>query len=308
MKTIFKIVLASLLFINATHTIEAQQDTQFTQYMYNMNIVNPAYAGSKPGTLSIGLMGRTQWVGVPGAPNTATLSVHKPITDRMGLGISLLADKIGPVNEQFLFADYSYTIPVGYFDNLAFGIKAGVSILDASLADLQTVLSGDINFSQNIGKMRPNFGAGLFYYSEKYYVGLSVPNILNAEYLESEGGIVTNISKKNHLFLTGGYVFDLSYDWKFKPSLLAKMTQGTPLSVDVSANFLYDERFELGASYRWGDSVSAIFNAKVGNNLRIGYGYDHTLTRLSKFNSGSHEVFILFDIVTALEVLSPRFF
>jgi len=285
----------------------AQQDAQYTQYMYNMNILNPAYAGSKVGTLSISLLGRSQWAGIPGAPQTATMSVHSPITKRMGLGLSVLAEKIGPINEEFVFADYSYTIPVGYYDNLALGVKAGISLLNASLIDLETILS-DVNFEENIGNAQPNIGFGAFYYSDIYYVGISVPNLLKTTYLEKNGGVVTELSKKQHLFLTGGYVFDLSYDWKFKPSILAKAAMGTPLSVDLSANFLFDETYEIGTSYRWDDSVSLMFNARVTERLRIGYSYDFTTTELSKFTSGSHELMILFDLLTTYDIISPRFF
>ena len=286
----------------------AQQDAQYTQYMYNMNILNPAYAGSKTGTLSISLLGRTQWAGIPGAPQTATLSVHSPITKRMGLGLSVLADKVGPINEQFIFADYSYTIPVGYYDNLSFGIKAGISLLNANLIDLQTIIQDDVNFDQNIGNLQPNFGFGAFYYSDIYYVGLSIPNLLKTTYLEKEGGLITNVNKKSHMFLTGGYVFDLSYEWQFKPSIMAKTTMGAPISIDLSANFLFDETFEVGTSYRWDDSVSLLLNARVTDNLRVGYSYDFTTTELSRFTSGSHELIILFDLLTTYDIISPRFF
>ncbi len=288
--------------------MEAQQDAQYTQYMYNMNILNPAYAGSKEGTLSASLLGRTQWVGIPGAPQTMTLSAHSPITERMGLGLSILADKIGPINEQFVFADYSYTIPLGYYDNLSFGVKGGISMINASLTDLLTITDGDINFDTDINNLKPNFGFGAFYYSDIYYVGISIPNLLKTTYLEKNGGLVTNISKKSHLFITGGYVFDLSYDWKFKPSFMTKATLGTPLSVDLSANFLFDERYEVGASYRWGDSVSLLLNAKISNTLRVGYSYDFTTSALNNFNSGSHEIILLFDLMTTYEIISPRFF
>ena len=308
MKKLFLILLVTigLLFIKPEKGI-AQQDAQYTQYMYNMNILNPAYVGSKPGTLSISLLGRTQWVGVPGAPQTATLSVHSPITERMGLGLSVYADKIGPINEQFVFADYSYTIPVGYYDNLAFGVKAGVSLIDAKLTDLLTN-NPDINFEENIANAKPNFGFGAFYYSDIYYVGLSVPNLLKTEYLEKNGSLVTNISRKSHMFLTAGYVFDLTYSWQFKPSIMAKATMGAPLSADLSANFLYDESYEVGASYRWGDSASLLIGARISDNLRIGYSYDFTLSELNKFNSGSHELIILFDLLTTYDIISPRFF
>lgn len=308
MKTSFFIAIAlfaGILLFPAKSS--AQQDAQYTQYMYNMNILNPAYAGSKTGTLSISLLGRSQWAGIPGAPQTATLSAHSPITKRMGLGLSVLADKIGPIDEQFVFADYSYTIPVGYYDNLAFGVKAGVSLLNANLIDLETILS-DVNFDENIGNAQPNFGFGAFYYSDIYYVGLSIPNLLKTTYLEKEGGVVTDLSKQAHIFLTGGYVFDLSYEWQFKPSVMAKATMGAPLSMDLSANFLFDETYEVGASYRWDESVSMMLNARVTDNLRIGYSYDFTTTELRKFNSGTHELMILFDLLTTYDIISPRFF
>lgn len=309
MKTSFFITVALILgLLFFPDKVSAQQDAMYTQYMYNMNILNPAYAGSKTGTLSISLLGRSQWVGVPGSPQTATLSVHSPITKRMGLGLSVLADKIGPIDEQFVFADYSYTIPVGYYDNLAFGVKAGVSLLSASLIDLKRIVQDDKNFNENIGDLKPNFGFGAFYYSDIYYVGLSVPNLLRTEYLEKNSGIATELNKQSHMFLTGGYVFDMSYVWKFKPSIMARATMGSPLSMDLSANFLYDETYEVGASYRWDDSVSLLLNARVTDNLRIGYSYDFTTTEISKFTSGSHELIILFDLLTTYDIISPRFF
>jgi type IX secretion system PorP/SprF family membrane protein len=304
---IFSLVLLGLL-LSRPKSLFAQQDAQYTQYMYNMNIINPAYAGSKIGTLSVSLLGRTQWSGVPGAPQTGTLSVHSPITERMGLGVSVYADKIGPVNEEFVFADYSYTLPVGYYDNLAFGVKVGVSIFNASLIDLETIIKDDHNFAQNLAGAKPNFGFGMFYYSDIYYVGLSIPNLLKTTYLEKNGGVVTDVSKNSHLFLTGGYVFDLTYDWRFKPSTMIKATLGAPVSVDLSANFLFDEALEVGASYRLGDSVSLLMGAQVTESLRVGYSYDFTTSELRKFNSGSHELILLFDILTTYDIISPRFF
>jgi type IX secretion system PorP/SprF family membrane protein len=310
MKNIILLIFAVGSLLNSINVI-AQQDAQYTQYMYNMNILNPAYAGSIGGTVNASLLGRSQWVGVPGAPQTTTLSVHSPITQRMGLGLSILADKIGPINEQFIFADYSYTIPVGSYDNLAFGVKAGISLFQGNLIDLKTVadFGVDINFSQDIANSKPNFGFGAFYYSDIYYFGASVPNLLNTTYFEKDGaGNVTNISKTNHLFLTGGYVFDVNYDWKFKPSFMTKMAVGAPLSVDLSANFLFDEAYEIGTSYRWDDSVSLMMSARIFENLRVGYSYDFTTTGINAYNSGSHELILLFNLVTSYEIVSPRFF
>jgi type IX secretion system PorP/SprF family membrane protein len=306
-KFIYKTFLRISVFLWTISSI-SQQDAQYTQYMYNMNVLNPAYAGSKTGTLSASLLGRTQWVGIPGAPQTAVLSVHSPITNQMGLGVSILADKIGPINEQFLYADYSYTIPVGYYDNLAFGIKGGISLVNAKLSDLDLNEYGDANFLSNINNLQPNIGFGVFYYSDIYYVGLSIPNLLSTTYLEKGDGFESTINKRNHMFLTGGYVFDLSYDWKFKPSIMSKIAMGAPISLDLSANFLFDDTFEVGTSYRWGDSVSLLLNAKVTDNIRVGYSYDFTTSELNKFNSGSHELIVLFDLMTSYEIISPRFF
>lgn len=303
---IFKIGFFNFLFFSLN--LFSQQDAQYTQYMYNMNILNPAYAGSNPGTLSASLLGRTQWVGIPGAPQTAVLSVHKPITDRMGLGGSILTDKIGPINEHFFNVDYSYTLPIGYYDNLAFGIKGGISLVNAKLAELDLNDYNDVNFLHNLNNLQPNIGFGAFYYSDIYYVGFSIPNLLKTTYLEQNNDFKTTISKRNHLFLTAGYVFDLSYDWKFKPSLMAKAAKGAPVSLDLSANFLFDNVFEVGGSYRWDDSASFLVNAKVSENFRVGYSYDFTTSKLHQFNSGSHEIILLFDLKTSYEIISPRFF
>jgi type IX secretion system PorP/SprF family membrane protein len=297
-----------LLFLSFIVKTIAQQEAQYTQYMYNLNIINPAYAGSKEGTLSIGLMGRSQWMNIPGSPQSATFSIHKPLNNGLGIGLSLLADKLGPVNEQFVYADVSYALPVGYYSYLAFGLKGGMSLFDAKLSDLQTYLPDDESFAEDIHQFKPNIGAGLFYYSDNHYIGISVPNILQSEYMAKEGSFYTSVSRTNHLFLTGGYVFELNDRLKFKPSTMIKMTQGAPLSVDLSANFLLQEKFEFGASYRWNDSVSALFNIKLFKDFRIGYAYDYTLTDIGKHTSGTHEVFLLFDINNNFEILSPRYF
>lgn len=301
----------SLLFgfiLLSVFPIIAQQEAQYTQYMYNMNIVNPAYAGSVENTICIGFMGRLQWMNVPDSPQTATLSVHKPIRNGLGLGISVLADKLGPIHEQFAYADISYTIPIGLYDNLAFGLKGGATLFDAKLSDLQTYLPDDESFAEDIHQIKPNIGAGVFYYSDIYYIGLSVPNILQSDYLSKDGSFFSGVSHTNHLFLTGGYVFQLNDDLKFKPSTLIKMTQGAPLSLDISANFLMREKFEAGISYRWNDSVSGLINFKINKDLRIGYAYDYTLTDINKVTTGTHELFILFDINNSFNILSPRFF
>ena len=292
--------------------VSAQQDPQYTQYMYNMNIVNPAYAGSR-GTLSIGVLGRTQWVGINDAPQTATLSVHAPLGRNLAAGFSAIADTYGPVNEQNIYADISYTISTSEEGRLAFGLKGGVTLFDVGLLSVtlpQSITPGsDPAFADNINEAFPNFGAGAYYYNDKFYVGLSVPNILEKLHVEKSGNLALRAAEETHFFLTSGYVFELSESLKFKPSTMLKGVAGSPLSVDVSANFLMNDRLELGLNYRLDDSVGILMNFGVTPSLRIGYAYDYTTTNLGNFNSGTHEAFLLWDIDFSKKNLkSPRFF
>jgi len=290
---------------------KAQQDPQYTQYMYNMNVVNPAYAGSR-GTLSLGLLGRTQWTGIDGAPKTFTFDAHAPLGRKVGMGISVIADEIGPAKEQNIYVDFSYTLTVSERGKLAFGLKGGVTLLDVNLLDVvlpQTDSSGDDLFNENINEAFPNFGAGVYYYTNKFYAGFSVPNILKSTHLDKDN-INTKAAEEVHYFLTSGYVFDLSSTLKFKPSVMLKGVTGAPLSIDVNANFLLYDRFELGASYRIDDAVSALFNFGVTPDFRIGYAYDYTISDYSNsVTGGSHEIILLYDIDFSKKNLkSPRFF
>ncbi len=306
-KTTFGFLFFALLSIGSTF---GQQDAQFTHYMHNMNVMNPAYAGSR-GTLSIGLLGRTQWVGFDGAPQTLTATVHAPVGERTGLGLSLVGDQLGPVKEQNIYADFSYTIPTSESTKLAFGIKDGVTLLDvnANWNLPETDPMSDPSFNEDLRKTTPNIGAGLYFYSDKYYLGFSVPNILSSlHYQDSQNG-VPHASDIMHGFLTAGYVFDLTDNLKFKPSTMLKLAQNSPLSMDLSANFLINEKFEVGASYRLDDSVSGMFLINALKDLRIGYAYDYTLSNMGKYNDGSHEVILLWDIqFSETNFKSPRFF
>jgi len=305
--TIF-LAFGFLLFFNETN---AQQDPQYTQYMYNMNVVNPAYAGSR-GTLSLGLLGRSQWTSVDGAPKSFTFNAHAPLGKKVGVGISVVSDEIGPAKEQNIYADFSYTLATSDVGRLAFGLKGGVTLLDVNLLDVvlpQTGSAGDPVFDENINDAFPNFGAGIYYYTDKWYASFSVPNILKSEHLDKDN-INTKASEEVHYFLTGGYVFDLSSTLKFKPSLMFKGVAGAPVSIDINANFLLYERFELGASYRVEDAVSLLFNFGVTPDFRIGYAYDYTISEFSNSNTGgSHEIILLYDVDFSKKNLkSPRFF
>ena len=309
--TYFFLILTTL----SMYSVYAQQDAQYTHYTHNMNVVNPAYAGSRE-TLSIGILGRTQWSGFDDAPKTFTASIHAPVGNKLGLGFSVISDALGPVKENNVYADVSYTINTSENTKLAFGIKGGFSILNLASDVLVTpemletvnMISTDPSFESDVNNFYPNFGAGLYFYSNKFYAGLSVPNILESLYIDSNSTLDNKASEVMHGFLTAGYVFDINDNLKFKPAALVKVAKGAPLSFDVSGSFLINEKFELGANYRFEDSVSGTFLINASKNFRIGYAYDHTLSDFGLYNSGSHEVILLWDILTDNVVKNPRFF
>lgn len=287
----------------------AQQDPHYTQYMYNMSMMNPAYAGSKE-NLSLGLLHRNQWVGIEDAPTTATFFAHAPVAKNVGLGLSFISDRIGPVKENNIYADFSYTLNLGEKHKLAFGLKGGLTLHNVGLFDgvYSSLIDGnDPAFSENTNDTFFNIGTGIFYYTDKYYVGLSVPNMLKSKHLDVNGREFG--SEVSHYFLTGGYVFDLNQNLKFKPFFMMKSAFGVPASWDISGSFLFNEKFEIGATYRLEDSFGAMVNYSITQNFRIGYAYDHIVSDLNFTAPSSHEIILLFDLNFPKKVSSsPRFF
>lgn len=292
--------------------MHGQQDPQFTQYMYNMSVLNPAYATSDETTLNLGTLYRTQWVGSVGGPSTGTFFAHTKLTDRLEGGISVIHDQIGDVvKETNAYIDVAYVLPISETAKLSFGVKAGATFFSTDFNGF--VYSDplpDPAFAENLSRTFPNIGAGVFYFTDNYYVGFSAPNLLSSKHLDEDSGVVTQGSENLHLFLTGGYVFNLNENLKLKPALMTKYVSGAPISIDITANVLINDKVEAGVGYRFDDSVSGLINMRVLPNLRIGYAYDYTLSNLGRFNSGSHEIFILFDIsrLTKSYDKSPRFF
>ena len=284
----------------------AQQDAQFTQYMYNTININPAYAGSR-GVLSIFALHRTQWVGLDGAPVTNTVSVNTPLNaNNLGLGVSLVNDKIGPTHENTLSADLSYTVPTSETFKLSFGIKATANLFDLDVSRLNPA-DDDPSLHDYSNKFTPNIGAGVYLHSDKAYVGFSVPNFIESKrYDDNEVAI---FKEKINYYLIAGYVFDLKNDIKFKPAVLTKIVAGAPLQVDVSANFMFMNKFVVGAAYRWSAALSAMVGFQVSEGLYIGYGYDHETTNLNHYNSGSHEIFLRYELFNnSNKIITPRFF
>ena len=298
-------IFITFCFVALVGNLFAQQDPQYTQYMYNMNVINPAYSGSKEG-ISSGLLYRSQWRGIEGAPQTGTFFVHSPIGNKLGLGLSIINDQIGPVEETNLYTDFSYTLKLGSKHHLAFGIKAGATFHDIGLARLDLIDSNDI-FFQNISSVTPNIGAGVFYYSENHFLAASVPNILSAVHLDANGNKLG--SEQAHYFITGGYVFEYGEMAKLKPSFLVKSSFGSTTSFDLNLNALFYDKFEVGGSYRLGDSFSALINITIAKGFRIGYAYDAVTSDIKRYAPASHEILILLDLTFTRKVSrSPRYF
>lgn len=285
----------------------AQQDAQYTQYMYNTININPAYAGSR-GVMSIFGLHRTQWVGLDGAPVTNAVSLNTPINNsKLGIGLSFVNDRIGPTDENTISADISYTVQTSETYKLSFGIKGTANLFSLDVNKLNPADAGDPHLQNFNNNFTPNFGAGVYFHSDKLYVGLSVPNFLQTTRYEDNS--VSVYKERMNFYFIGGYVFDLSSSIKFKPAFLMKTIQGAPLQLDVSGNFLFNDKFTIGAAWRWDAAVSAMAGFQVTEGLFVGYGYDLETTKLSNYNSGSHEIFLRFELFNKFNKLtSPRFF
>ncbi|ANH59792.1 PorP/SprF family type IX secretion system membrane protein [Dokdonia donghaensis] len=313
MKKVVSVFGFLLILALGTTSVSAQQDPQYTQYMYNTVAINPAYAGNRGVTSIVGLH-RSQWVGLDGAPRTQSLSIHSPIGEgKVGLGLSIVNDALGPSQETYVGADFSYTINTSENGKLSFGLKAGGHILDVDFTKLTLFDVTDPRFSQNIdNKLSPIIGAGLYYHTENFYAGVSVPNLIETEHFDLSNNSSSVIARERiHYYGIMGYTFDISDQLKFKPSTLVKMVAGAPLQVDLTANFLVMEKLHLGAAYRWSAALSGLVGFQVSDSMLIGLAYDRESTDLGDtfYNDGSFEVFLRFELFNEYDrMLTPRFF
>ncbi len=275
----------------------AQQQPQFTQYMYNTISFNPAYAGSRE-IMVINVLNRNQWVGINGAPVTQTLSAHTSLPNtKFGVGLSVIKDELGYENSTYAYADVSYTITLNKYDayKFAFGLKIGASKYDLD----ENLMNSNGNSSDPFLDMvnfdwTPNIGAGFYFRGESFYIGLSVPKLIN---YENNNNIDYISLDRVSYFFNGGYLLDVNKNLKFKPTFLLKYTEGAPVSMDLSTLFFVNEKLWLGASYRLFDSLGAIINFKVFDGLSLGYAYDYITSDLSSYSSGSHEFMINYEFV-----------
>jgi type IX secretion system PorP/SprF family membrane protein len=298
-------------------TLQGQQDAQYTQYMYNTMSVNPGYAGSR-GQFSAAALYRSQWVGLNGAPETFTLNLHSPIRDsNLGYGVSIVNDNIGDgtVSETNIEAVLSYTIDVSLEGKLSFGLKAGGHLLNLDFNKLRNFDAEPVSTDNIENRFSPNFGLGIYYHTNTFYAGLSAPNLLQTEYFDNgqqDANSVQFLSKERiNFYLITGVVLDLNGNLKFKPAVLTKMVGGAPLQVDLSASFLFNDKFSFGAAYRLDAAVSGLVGFQISEQLMLGLAYDRETTALggTQFNDGSFEVFLRYELVKSFQrLVSPRFF
>jgi type IX secretion system PorP/SprF family membrane protein len=297
------------LSILTTVRVVAQQDPMFSQYMFNILSINPAYAGSAD-RLSAVAIHRSQWVGFEGAPITQTITAHAPLRyEALSVGGTIINDKHGPVSQTAIFADISYRLHFAK-SKLAFGLKTGLNLFSANLLDLNPTVDGDQVFTANIStKPLPNFGFGAMWYSKRWYVGLSAPRLLQNKLIEGQLPDFTNNKERIHGFLIAGYVWDINYYVKFKPTILLKAVNGAPPGADFTANFMLYDKFWIGAMYRWNDAVGALVQYEINNKFKFGYAYDYIISDLGRYSSGSHELMLGYDFGKGFKgEVSPRLF
>ena len=301
MKTILTIICAFIL-----QSMYSQQDSQYTQYMYNTPLINPAYAGSRE-TITAFLLHRNQWVGLDGAPVTNNFSINSPLGDsNFGIGLNFVNDEIGPVSENEVSVDLAYFIQVSENYKLSLGLKGTANLFQLDVNKLRVFDPTDPQFQNMDTEFSPNVGAGLYLFSDKTYFGLSVPNFFESYRYNDNNIEITK--EKMHFYFIAGHVFTLSENIDFKPAVLSKIVEGAPLQADITANFLFFDKLTLGAAYRWDASVSALAGFQISDSWFIGYGYDLETSKLANYNSGSHEIFLRYEFFNRSRVSAPRFF
>jgi type IX secretion system PorP/SprF family membrane protein len=297
------------LILLASTTVNAQQEPTYTQYMFNTQTVNPAYAGTWE-SMGFMVLAREQWVGFDDAPSTQTFTFQTLMKNKkVGLGLNVINDKFGLEKRFSLFGDYSYLVKMDDELKLRLGLKMGFSSYSNNLSNYDIVDPNDPFFQGEIDqKFMPNFGIGAFLYKDRYYVGLSVPKMVQNDFKHNYNNYSSQ-AEMRHYYLIGGYVFNLSENLQFKPTMLTKYTPNIPVQVDLSANFLIANRFWLGTMYRSGDSFGFIAQWIINNKLRFGYAVDFSTTKLQNYNDGTHEIMVSYELKSLKEMfVSPRYF
>ncbi len=302
------ILLIVLMVISARLT--AQQQPMYSQYMFNMLNINPAYAGSR-GTTSLTALYRNQWVGVPGAPRTSSFSFDMPLNEKkIGVGFQLYDDRLGIERTTGLNAFYAFRIPIAERGTLSLGLQAGVLNYQANYTEVATFQPNDPAFSSNVSGILPSAAAGVYYNSDRFYIGLSTPALLKTKVTYKNAAEIASVSSTDlHLYLATGFVMNLSQDLALKPSMLVKAVSGAPVEVDINANLWIQNTLSIGGSYRTGDAIVGMVEFQLNKQLRFGYAYDKTFSNLGTLNNGTHELMLRMEFgSSAGRVSSPRYF
>ncbi len=280
-----------VLLILMTSIGYAQQDPSFTLYQYNMNVINPAYAGINE-TTEVNINFRSQWINLKGSPETQSMSIGIPVNNKIGIGLSIINDKVFVLNETDLYIDFSYRVQIANNTNLYLGLKAGGSFINIDLNSLG--IMNDPVFSENVNQFNPNVGIGFLLKADKYYINFSAPSLLKSKRYEKDGAAVTDATDKLHAYLGAGYTLSLSSDIDLTPSIMSRFVAGAPLSLDITAMIDLYKKVELGVSYRIDESVSGIGFFKLAEWFNIGYAYETTTTDVKNYSEGTHEVLLRF--------------
>ena len=279
------------------------------QYIFNALAINPAYSGSRE-ALSTSILYRNQWVGFEGTPETMTLAIHSPIrNEKIGLGFLLINDKIGVTNETILVGNYAYRIDF-VRGKLAFGLGAGITLINNTLADLIAVDRDDELLMHNSPTyVLPDFSIGTYYNTNKYFIGFSIPLFLTHRFnpTTNKFKLHNNFSEYNYL-INGGYLFEVKPDVKVLPSLLLRYNPGNSPQVDINSQVIFKDKLWIGASYRSKNTMIGMFQYQINNQFRVAYSYDFELGKLGRYNNGSHEIMLRYEFGYTIDVFSPRYF
>lgn len=305
---VYRFTVALVLLASFSSGLSAQQLPLYSEYMFNTFEINPAYAGGRD-AIQITSMFRKQWTGFKSAPQSTFLSVDMPIPDkRIGLGLKIVDDRDELTKTVGAQAAYSYKVPMGEYSTLALGLQAGAMNFKSDFTKIDVIDPNDPSFSQVVNSVKVNFGTGVFFNTENFFAGLSIPNLIKQNLKKNDIANPGDIKQNTHIYFNTGYVFALNDNFVFKPSVLVRGLVGSPVSFDVNANLWIAEMLSLGASYRNKSAVVGIINLRVLPELYMGYAYDHSISRLNIIAKGSHEVILRYEISNGRTSLSPRYF
>lgn len=291
---LYKIVTVIILNLYCLIAVQAQQEPQYTNYMFNTQSNNPAYAGSKSKG-SATLLTRLQWVGLEGAPRSTSFTFQSPLPrTNMGLGLAVVSDQTGPAQDLTVNAQYGYHVAINKTNRISFGLGLGFYNYRNSLDQVEINTASDKAFANAYkSNFQPNIGVGLYYYGGKLTLGASAPNLLAASLSPTPTSITTGL--RQHFFFLANYIIPINEEVNFRPGIGEKIVVGAPPSTDITAQFTYSDIVIVGTSYRIGDAISALIAVQATQEILVGYSYDYSTSKLNQFNKGSHEIFVTYQ-------------